>query len=54
MALSVEKVLLFGGLLSLLHAAYSAAQHRNYLRLTERDFTSLPSDIFVQCLFSKS
>ncbi|XP_002733118.1 ER membrane protein complex subunit 5-like [Saccoglossus kowalevskii] len=40
------------GLLSLAHAAYSAAQHRAYLRLTEQEFTSLPSDIVLQCLIS--
>ena len=31
------------------HAAYSAAQHRTYLRLTEQEFTSLPLDIIIQC-----
>ncbi|XP_045160398.1 ER membrane protein complex subunit 5-like [Mercenaria mercenaria] len=40
------------GLLALLHAAYSAAQHRSYLRLTEQEFTSLPWDILIQCLLS--
>ncbi|XP_052784211.1 ER membrane protein complex subunit 5-like [Mya arenaria] len=40
------------GLLALLHAAYSAAQHRTYLRLTEQEFTSLPWDILIQCLAS--
>lgn len=28
---------------ALLHAAYSAAQHRLYLRLTEQPFTALPA-----------
>ncbi|XP_070539420.1 ER membrane protein complex subunit 5-like [Ptychodera flava] len=40
------------GLLLLAHAAYSATQHRTYLRLTEQEFTSLPADIFLQCLVS--
>ncbi|XP_077988279.1 ER membrane protein complex subunit 5-like [Glandiceps talaboti] len=40
------------GLLALAHAAYSAAQHRAYLRLTEQEFTSLPADIVLQCLIS--
>jgi len=39
------------GLLALAHAAYSAAQHRTYLRLTEQDFGILPPDIFLQCIF---
>jgi len=39
------------GLLALAHAAYSAAQHRTYLRLTEQEFSMLPHDIFLQCLF---
>ncbi len=38
------------GLIALAHAAYSAAQHRSYLRLTEQEFTTLPTDILVQCL----
>merc|ERR1712071_442203 len=38
------KYLLISGICLLLHAAYSAAQHRTYLRLTEQEFTSLPSD----------
>ena len=52
------KLLLTIGLAGLCHAAYSATQHRNYLRLTEtsNDFTSatsnplLPIDILVQTL----
>ncbi|XP_052219237.1 ER membrane protein complex subunit 5-like [Dreissena polymorpha] len=42
----------FIGLLALLHAAYSAAQHRSYLRLTEQEFTHLPWDIIIQCMAS--
>lgn len=38
------------GLLSLAHAAYSAAQHRAYLRLTEEEFTTLPVDILLQSI----
>ncbi|XP_050527610.1 ER membrane protein complex subunit 5 [Daktulosphaira vitifoliae] len=40
------------GILSLLHAAYSAAQHRAYLRITEQEFDGLPIDIFVQGVIS--
>ncbi|XP_046564423.1 ER membrane protein complex subunit 5-like [Haliotis rubra] len=38
------------GLIALAHAAYSAAQHRTYLRLTEKEFTRLPIDILVQSI----
>ena len=44
------KILLTIGLAGLCHAAYSATQHRNYLRLTEHEFTSLPVDILIQTL----
>lgn len=47
-----QKILCAIGLISLLHTAYSAAQHRSYLRLTEQEFTSLPLDISIQCLIS--
>ncbi|KAG8198407.1 hypothetical protein JTE90_021648 [Oedothorax gibbosus] len=40
------------GLFSLIHAAYSAAQHRAYLRLIEQTFDYLPEDIIVQALVS--
>jgi len=40
------------GFVSLLHAAYSAAQQRTYLRITEQEFTSLPLDILIQSLIS--
>lgn len=58
------KFFLTVGLIGLCHAAYSATQHRNYLRLTDADkgidqigatglrITSLPLDIVVQTLFS--
>ncbi|XP_052868520.1 ER membrane protein complex subunit 5 [Anopheles cruzii] len=40
------------GFLSLLHAAYSAAQHRSYLRITEQEFSQLPIDIIAQAIVS--
>ncbi|XP_076283240.1 ER membrane protein complex subunit 5 [Lasioglossum baleicum] len=40
------------GLVSILHAAYSAAQHRSYLRITEQEFTTLPIDILIQGIVS--
>lgn len=60
------KFILTVGLIGLCHAAYSATQHRNYLRLTDADksleqlggaggaraATALPIDIVVQTLFS--
>lgn len=54
------KIILTLGLIGLCHAAYSATQHKSYMRLTEHDmesgssFSSLPLDIIVQtvvCLF---
>ena len=52
MGFSVDKLCVLIGLLSLAHAAYSAAQHRAYLRLTEQEFTALPLDILLQCSVS--
>ncbi|KAE9551074.1 hypothetical protein FO519_005711 [Halicephalobus sp. NKZ332] len=46
------KVLSLVSLASLLHCAYSAAQHRSYLRLTEQEFTQLPLDIVIQTFVS--
>jgi hypothetical protein len=46
------KFLLIIGLLGLCHAAYSAAQHRLYLRLTEQEFSRLPADIIIQSIGS--
>ncbi len=46
------KLFLTIGLAGLTHAAYSATQHRNYLRLTERDFSQLPLDILAQTILS--
>ncbi|XP_067006817.1 ER membrane protein complex subunit 5 [Anabrus simplex] len=52
MATTLHKAFLVFGLLSLFHAAYSAAQHRSYLRITEQEFVSLPIDILVQGIVS--
>jgi hypothetical protein len=46
-----KSIILFG-LAGLTHAAYSATQHRTFLRLTERDFSQLPIDIIAQTLLS--
>jgi len=50
MTQSMDKFILIASLITLLHAAYSAAQHRAFLRLTERDYTTLPTDILIQTL----
>lgn len=50
MGSSIDKFFVTVGLLALLHAAYSAAQHRAYLRLTEQEFTTLPLDILLQTI----
>lgn len=50
MSFSADKFFVVVGLMMLAHAAYSAAQHRGYLRLTEQEFTTLPLDILIQCL----
>ena len=49
---SLGKFLIYSGILLLIHAAYSAAQHRSYLRLSEQEFTSLPIDILIQAVVS--
>ncbi|XP_050307614.1 ER membrane protein complex subunit 5 [Anthonomus grandis grandis] len=46
------KFILTLGFLSLFHSAYSAAQHRSYLRLNELEFRGLPLDISIQALIS--
>lgn len=55
------KLVLTIGLIGLCHAAYSATQHRNYMRLTDAEnledtgstkITSLPMDIVIQTLIS--
>ncbi|GMT16964.1 hypothetical protein PFISCL1PPCAC_8261, partial [Pristionchus fissidentatus] len=48
----LHKVVAIVSLIALLHGAYSAAQHRLYLRLTEQPFSALPLDIVVQTLAS--
>ena len=40
------------GLFALAHAAFSAAQHRTYMRLTEKEDESLPIDIVLQTLLA--
>ena len=49
----LSKTFLLVGLCSLVHAAFSAAQYRSYLRVSEQPFTgSLPVDIILQTVFS--
>ena len=48
MASPIYKVFVAVGLICILHAAYSAAQHRTYLRLTKTEFLALPLDIAIQ------
>jgi len=50
MGVSGDKMLVCAGLLTLVHAAFSAAQHRSYIRVTEKEFTFLPIDIFIQAV----
>nr|XP_046216947.1 ER membrane protein complex subunit 5-like isoform X2 [Oncorhynchus gorbuscha] len=40
------------GLFALAHAAFSAAQHRSYMRLTEKENETLPIDIVLQTLLA--
>ncbi|XP_050438111.1 ER membrane protein complex subunit 5 [Adelges cooleyi] len=49
---NVYNYIILFGIISLLHAAYSAAQHRSYLRITEQEFDGLPIDIFAQGVIS--
>ncbi|XP_032684572.1 membrane magnesium transporter 1 [Odontomachus brunneus] len=51
-ATTMHKLITFIGFMSILHAAYSAAQHRSYLRITEQEFTTLPIDILIQGITS--
>lgn len=46
------RILVAIGFISLFHSAYSAAQHRSYLRLNELDFEGLPTDIIIQAIVS--
>ncbi|KAA0185095.1 hypothetical protein FBUS_00824 [Fasciolopsis buskii] len=48
----IARITVVIGLLGLLHAAYSATQHRSYLRLTEQESDSLPIDIVFQTIVS--
>ena len=48
--MGADKIFVVAGLTALAHAAYSAAQHRSYLRLTEQEFTTLPIDILIQSI----
>ncbi|KAG8235458.1 hypothetical protein J437_LFUL014088 [Ladona fulva] len=48
----LQKCILCFGFLSLFHAAFSAAQHRTHLRITEQEFDSLPIDILIQGIVS--
>ncbi|KAJ6649804.1 ER membrane protein complex subunit 5 [Pseudolycoriella hygida] len=50
--LAFNKLLLVIGFVCLIHAAYSAAQHRTYLRITEQESSFLPFDILLQAITS--
>ncbi|XP_034840458.1 ER membrane protein complex subunit 5 [Maniola hyperantus] len=52
MASSINKVIIIVGFISLFHSAFSAAQHRSYLRITSQEFTALPLDIIIQAVVS--
>ncbi|PIO71340.1 hypothetical protein TELCIR_06765 [Teladorsagia circumcincta] len=52
MSKTLYNVITLVSLLSLLHCAYSAAQHHSYLRLTEQPFVTLPADVLAQTLIS--
>lgn len=47
---TMYKITLCLGFGLLLHAAYSSAQHRSYLRITEQEFKSLPIDVTLQAI----
>ncbi|XP_063169469.1 ER membrane protein complex subunit 5 [Candoia aspera] len=51
-AASLWKGLVGVGLFALAHAAFSAAQHRSYMRLTEKEDETLPIDIVLQTLLA--
>ncbi|KAK0179641.1 hypothetical protein PV327_005378 [Microctonus hyperodae] len=51
-ATATHKFITFIGFVSILHAAYSAVQHRSYLRIVEGEFTTLPVDILIQGIVS--
>jgi len=50
MGLNLNKIVLYLGILCIIHAGISAAQHRSYIRITEQEFDFLPADIFLQTL----
>ncbi|XP_042526358.1 ER membrane protein complex subunit 5-like [Dipodomys spectabilis] len=52
MAPTLWKGLVGLGLFVLAHAAFSAAQHRSYTRLTEKEDESLPTDTVFQTLLA--
>ncbi|XP_053601480.1 ER membrane protein complex subunit 5 [Plodia interpunctella] len=52
MTSSFNKIIVLVGFISLFHSAFSAAQHRSYLRITSQEFTTLPLDIVVQAIVS--
>ncbi|XP_063529961.1 ER membrane protein complex subunit 5 [Cydia strobilella] len=52
MSSSFNKMIIIVGFISLFHSAFSAAQHRSYLRITAQEFTGLPLDIVVQAVTS--
>ncbi|XP_012696765.1 ER membrane protein complex subunit 5 [Clupea harengus] len=52
MASSFWKGVVGFGLFALAHAAFSAAQHRSYMRLTEKENETLPIDIVLQTLLA--
>ncbi|XP_041969809.1 ER membrane protein complex subunit 5 [Aricia agestis] len=49
---SLHKTIICFGFISLFHSAFSAAQHRSYLRITSQEFTTLPLDINIQAVLS--
>ncbi|XP_046961739.1 ER membrane protein complex subunit 5 [Vanessa atalanta] len=49
---SVHKIIVIVGFISLFHSAFSAAQHRSYLRISSQEFTTLPLDIIIQAVAS--
>lgn len=52
MASSLWKGVVGFGLFALAHAAFSAAQHRSYMRVTEKENETLPIDIVLQTLLA--
>eukprot|EP00727_Mastigamoeba_balamuthi_P013968 m51a1_g9194 hypothetical protein (112) ;mRNA; f:95437-95929 len=44
------KILLGLGVALLLHSAYSASHHREYLRMTEKAYHGLPRDVVTECI----